>query len=148
MGKPRSIKVLHRGDILQERQETQPGTIPLLEEDGVFSLDAGHTEGDRRVAFAEWVVRKDQPLTWRSIVNRIWQYHFGQGIVSTPNDLGRMGQLPTHPELLDWLALEFRDQGQSSHLHDWIYSARPIGSPRPIMRKTVRSTVAISFCGE
>ena len=118
MGKPRSIKVLHRGDILQERQETQPGTIPLLEEDGVFSLDAGHTEGDRRVAFAEWVVRKDQPLTWRSIVNRIWQYHFGQGIVSTPNDLGRMGQLPTHPELLDWLALEFRDQGQSfKHLH-------------------------------
>ena len=52
-------------------------------------------------------------MTWRSIVNRIWLYHFGQGIVTTPNDLGRMGQLPTHPELLDWLALEFRDQGQS-----------------------------------
>jgi len=118
MGKPRPIKVLHRGDILQEREETQPGTIPLLNKDGVFSLAEDHTEGDRRVAFAEWVVRKDQPLTWRSIVNRIWLYHFGQGIVTTPNDLGRMGQLPTHPGLLDWLALEFRDHGQSfKHMH-------------------------------
>ncbi|MEC9096494.1 MAG: DUF1553 domain-containing protein, partial [Planctomycetota bacterium] len=118
MGKPRPIKVLHRGDILQEREGTQPGTIPLLNEDGVFSLAGDHTEGDRRVALAEWVVRRDQPLTWRSIVNRIWLYHFGQGIVTTPNDLGRMGQLPTHPELLDWLALEFRDHGQSfKHLH-------------------------------
>ncbi len=113
MGKPRPIKVLHRGDILQERQATQPGTIPLFDPDGTFQLEDTHTEGDRRVAFAEWIVRKDQPLTWRSIVNRIWLYHFGQGIVTTPNDLGRMGQLPTHPELLDWLALEFRDQGQS-----------------------------------
>ena len=113
MGKPRTINVLHRGDIQQPRQATQPGTIPLLVNDGVFELTKQHTEGQRRVAFAEWVVRPDQPLTWRSIVNRIWQYHFGQGIVTTPNDLGRMGQLPTHPELLDWLAMEFRDQGQS-----------------------------------
>lgn len=117
-GKPRTIKVLHRGDILQPRQDTQPGTIPLLDADGVFQLDEAHSEGDRRVALAQWVVRKDQPLTWRSVANRIWQYHFGQGIVTTPNDLGRMGQLPTHPRLLDWLALEFRDHGQSfKHMH-------------------------------
>lgn len=117
-GKPRTIKVLHRGDILQPRQDTQPGTIPLLDANGVFQLEEVHSEGDRRVALAQWIVRKDQPLTWRSIVNRLWQYHFGQGIVTTPNDLGRMGQLPTHPQLLDWLALEFRDQGQSfKHMH-------------------------------
>ncbi len=118
MGKPRTIKVLYRGDILQERSSTEPGTIPLLNEDGVFALPESHSEGDRRVALARWIVHQDQPLTWRSIVNRIWQHHFGQGIVSTPNDLGRMGQLPTHPRLLDWLAIEFRDQGQSmKHLH-------------------------------
>src|SRR5690606_31361860 len=52
-------------------------------------------------------------FTWRSIVNRIWHYHFGRGIVDTPNDFGRMGSPPTHPELLDWLALEFLDHGAS-----------------------------------
>ncbi len=52
--------------------------------------------------------RINNSLTWRSIVNRIWLYHFGRGIVDSPNDFGRMGQLPTHPELLDWLACEMR----------------------------------------
>jgi hypothetical protein len=72
-----------------------------------------HSEGERRAALAHWITDKRNPLTWRSIVNRVWQYHFGRGLVETPNDFGRMGMEPTHPELLDWLAVEFRDGGQS-----------------------------------
>src|SRR5205814_1288651 len=78
-----------------------------------FDLPPGHSEGERRVALAKWLTDPRNPLTWRSIVNRAWQYHFGRGVVATPNDFGRMGQLPSHPELLDWLAAEFRDNGQS-----------------------------------
>ena len=119
LGKPRLIHVLHRGNILQPRHEVQPGTVPLSPRDHWrFDLGDGHTEGDRRTRLAEWITRNEHPLTWRSIVNRVWQYHFGRGIVDSPNDLGRMGQQPTHPELLDWLAMEFRDSGQSfKHLH-------------------------------
>lgn len=113
-GKPRIIRVLHRGNVQQPRQEVSPGTVPVIAEvDWKFQLPDSHDEGDRRVALANWIVRRDNPLTWRSIVNRVWQYHFGRGLVDSPNDLGRMGQLPSHPELLDWLAVEFRDGGQS-----------------------------------
>ena len=113
-GKPRTIRVLHRGDMSQPKQEVGPGTLRLTKHDsGLFELTNEHSESDRRIALAHWLTQKSNPLTWRSIVNRIWQYHFGNGIVSTPNDFGRMGAKPTHPELLDWLALEFRDNGQS-----------------------------------
>jgi hypothetical protein len=67
----------------------------------------------RRRAFAEWVASPENPLTARVMVNRIWQNHFGEGIVRTPNNFGKMGDLPTHPELLDWLATEFVKQGWS-----------------------------------
>jgi hypothetical protein len=67
----------------------------------------------RRTALAEWIGRPDNPLTTRVLVNRIWQQHFGQGIVPTPNNFGKMGQLPTHPELLDWLAVTFVENGWS-----------------------------------
>lgn len=68
----------------------------------------------RRRAFAEWIASPDNPLTARVMVNRIWQHHFGEGIVGTPNNFGRKGELPTHPELLDWLATEFVAQGWST----------------------------------
>lgn len=113
-GKPRKVHVLHRGDIRSRGEEVGPGTVPVIEgADWQFHLPEGHSEGQRRIELARWFVRRDNPLTWRSIVNRIWQYHFGRGIVASPNDFGRMGQKPTHPELLDWLAIEFRDGKQS-----------------------------------
>jgi mono/diheme cytochrome c family protein len=67
----------------------------------------------RRRGFAEWVASPDNPLTARVMVNRIWQQHFGEGIVRTPNNFGKMGERPTHPELLDWLTTEFIQKGWS-----------------------------------
>jgi mono/diheme cytochrome c family protein len=72
----------------------------------------GRTSG-RRLALAEWIASRDNPLTARVMVNRIWHHHFGRGIVRTLDNLGRMGDTPTHPELLDWLAVEFMDRGWS-----------------------------------
>jgi len=113
-GRPRSVHVLHRGNVLDPRAAARPGAIPVFaDEPSEFDLPDEHPEGARRAALALWLTRERHPLTWRSIVNRIWQHHFGQGLVATPNDFGRMGQPPTHPELLDWLAVEFRDGGQS-----------------------------------
>ncbi len=75
----------------------------------------------RRTALAEWIGRPDNPVTTRVFVNRIWQQHFGRGIATTPNDFGRMGQPPTHPELLDWLTATFVENGWSmKHLHKLI----------------------------
>jgi hypothetical protein len=113
-GKPRVIRVLARGDVRSPRQVVGPGTIPILPgAPARFDLPPGAPEGERRAALARWLADPGNPLTWRSIVNRVWQYHFGRALVDSPNDFGRMGQLPSHPELLDWLAAEFRDGGQS-----------------------------------
>ncbi len=113
-GQPRPVKVLHRGNLTQPRGDAVPGTIRLsAEAEAAFRLPSDHTEGDRRAALARWISDRQNPLTWRSIANRLWQFSMGRGLVDSPNDFGRMGQLPTHPELLDWLAIEFRDNGQS-----------------------------------
>jgi hypothetical protein len=113
-GKPRDIRFLHRGEVTQPREEVRPGTLPLFKDEAwQFNLPKNHDESARRAALAKWLVRKDHPLTWRTIANRVWQWHFGQGLVPSPNDFGELGQTPSHSELLDWLALYFRDQGGS-----------------------------------
>jgi mono/diheme cytochrome c family protein len=113
-GKPREIHVLARGDVRSRVKPATPGAPPFLpDRPWAFALPHDHPEQARRAALAKWIVDPAHPLTWRSIVNRVWLYHFGRGIVDSPNDFGRMGELPTHPELLDWLAVEFRDGRQS-----------------------------------
>jgi len=112
-GVPRPIHVLARGSEATPQEEALPGALSCIAElPARFDVHA-EIEGPRRVALAEWITDARNPLTWRSIVNRVWLYHFGRGLVDTPNDFGRMGARPTHPELLDWLAAEFRDGGQS-----------------------------------
>ena len=113
-GTPRVVHVLHRGNVLDTGEVSSPGALPLPQrEQYIFDLPSEHSEGQRRAELAKWITDNEHPLTWRSIVNRVWLYHFGQAIVGSPNDFGRMGQKPTHPELLDWLAVQFRDNGQS-----------------------------------
>jgi len=111
-GKPRPIHILIRGEVEKPGEPALPGLLPL-DETTSWRLESQLSESQCRAQLARWLTQREHPLVWRSIVNRIWQYHFGQGIVSTPNDFGRMGALPTHPELLDWLACQFRDGGES-----------------------------------
>jgi Protein of unknown function (DUF1553)/Protein of unknown function (DUF1549)/Planctomycete cytochrome C len=113
-GKPRPVHLLKRGDINQPGKQAAPGTVSCV--DGLparFSLSPGDDESARRAALARWITDPNNPLTWRSIVNRVWQSHFGCGLVSTPSDFGRMGAQPSHPELLDWLARRFLESGGS-----------------------------------
>ncbi len=111
---PRPIHVLRRGDVEQPGDEARPGALSCIAGlDFEFQLSNPSDEGSRRAALADWIANSSNPLTWRSIVNRAWHYHFGRGLVDTPNDFGRNGSLPSHPSLLDWLAVEFRDGGQS-----------------------------------
>ncbi|QDU05501.1 Planctomycete cytochrome C [Gimesia chilikensis] len=113
-GEPRPVFLLSRGSEKAPVREVDPAAPRLIDGlDGIFDLKDLGDEGARRLALARWITNRDNPLTWRSIVNRVWLYHFGKGIVDTPNDFGKMGTKPTHPELLDYLASHFRDKGQS-----------------------------------
>jgi hypothetical protein len=111
---PRPIRILQRGDVRQPGALARPGTFGALP--GLptrFKLTDPNDEGARRAALAQWLSDPANGLTWRSIANRVWQSHFGQGLVDTPNDFGRMGSAPTHPELLDWLAVTLQENGGS-----------------------------------
>lgn len=93
-------------------KQVQPAGMETLRHSlPVYQLPANSPEKDRRLALAQWIARDDNPLTLRVLTNRIWHYHFGRGIVGTPSDFGFMGGRPSHPELLDWLASELRENG-------------------------------------
>lgn len=99
-----------RGDWQRKGEKVSADVPEVLKQGFVYQPTTRSNSTGRRTALADWVTHKDNPLTARVIVNRIWQYHFGNGFVSTPNDFGLMGETPTHPELLDWLATELIEQ--------------------------------------
>ena len=106
---------LIRGDPFSPGSEMAPGFLTVAtygDPPTEIARPDGRTSG-RRLALAEWVASRDNPLTARVAVNRIWHHHFGRGIVRTLDNLGKMGDLPSHPELLDWLAVEFMNRGWS-----------------------------------
>jgi hypothetical protein len=112
---PKIVHILRRGDIEKPGAVASPGALSAIANiSGRFELADPNDEASRRAALAEWLASRDNPLTWRSIVNRTWSYHFGRGLCDTPNDFGRMGGTPSHPELLDWLAGWFRDDAKGS----------------------------------
>jgi hypothetical protein len=112
---PETTYLLRRGDPEQRVDEVGPAVPALFK--AAFAV-AKSSEQERRLALARWIASPDNPLTARVMVNRIWMYHFGQGLVSTPSDFGLNGARPSHPELLDWLAGEFIRSGWSvKHVH-------------------------------
>lgn len=124
---------LYRGDHNAPREIVGPNAIEML---GSLELDGNAPEQQRRVAFAEWIADSSNPLTARVIVNRLWQFHFGTGIVDTPSDFGANGTKPTHPKLLDWLARDMMTNGWSlKHVHrqilmsnTWQQDSRPVAA--------------------
>ncbi len=121
-------KLFHRGDHQQPKQTVTPASLSVASPTGQpiqFQLNNENfpTTG-RRLAFAQWLASRDNPLFARVIVNRIWMHHFGQGLVSTPADFGKLGTKPSHPKVLDWLADEFISNGWSlKTLHRTILSS-------------------------
>jgi mono/diheme cytochrome c family protein len=121
---------LYRGEPGAKREQVGPNAIEAF---ASLSLPVDAQEQTRRKALADWIVDQENPLTARVIVNRLWQFHFGTGIVDTPSDFGRNGAPPSHPELLDYLAAELMDHDWSlKHIHrlilnsaTWQQSNRP-----------------------
>ena len=101
--------LLARGDVNAPKHEVFPGAVSSVSAiPALFNIPANAVDSDRRKALAAWITDKRNPLTARVMVNRIWQWHFGTGIVSTPNDFGNTGEPPSNPKLLDWLASTFQ----------------------------------------
>ncbi len=118
---PDLTRVLARGDPEQPKEIVAPKSLAVLEPIG---LKRDSSDRERRTALANWIASPDNPLTARVMVNRVWQYHFGTGLVETPSDFGRNGGKPSHPELLDWLAGEFIRGGWSvKRLHRLILTS-------------------------
>lgn len=117
--------VLSVGNYDRPKEEVEPGFLTLLAPGPAkVAPPEGVESTGRRTALAKWLTDPENPLVSRVMVNRIWHYHFGKGIVGTPSDFGVMGERPTHPELLDWLAREFVRGGWSmKHMHRLILNS-------------------------
>jgi hypothetical protein len=122
---PRPIHNLLRGNIDKPGEFASPGALSMVPGlNAQFALSDPSDEGARRAALAKLITDPRNVLTWRSIVNRVWHYHFGRGIVDSPNDFGEMGSRPTHPELLDYLAATFiKSGGSMKQLHRLILTS-------------------------
>lgn len=121
-GKVPQTFLFYRGDIQQPRQSVLPGELSVLDASGRPAAipidDPDLSTSGRRLAYARHLTSGRHPLVARVLVNRVWMHHFGRGIVSTPADFGALGDKPSHPELLDWLADEFMRSGwRLKHLH-------------------------------
>ena len=111
---PTPTHTLRRGDVRAPREVVTAGGLSAITEvDPEFNLTQDAPEAQRRLKFANWLADPRNPLPARVMANRVWHFHFGQGIVATPNDFGVSGARPTHPELLDWLAAKFIQSGWS-----------------------------------
>ena len=113
-GEPTPVHILYRGEHRNPGPPVEPG-VPSVLSAGLepYSLEPLEWSSGRRLALAKWLVQPNHPLTARVMVNRVWQHYFDRGIVQTEANFGRTGSPPTHPELLDWLAVEFVERGWS-----------------------------------
>ena len=119
---PTATHLLHRGDPEQPKHEVKPRTPSIF--DGI-ELKSDSSEATRRLMLADWIASEENPLTARVIANRVWQFHFGTGLVNTPSDFGMNGSKPSHPKLLDWLASELIQSSWSiHHLHRLILTSQ------------------------
>ncbi len=105
---PPKVLLLARGDTEQPTEPVQPGALACVAGVENFALPDSASDPERRLRLAQWITADQNPLMARVIVNRMWQQHFGSGIVATPSDMGLGGSMPSHPELLDWLARELQ----------------------------------------
>jgi hypothetical protein len=114
-GKVPVTQVFHRGDPKQPKETVGPGALSVLAPPGeridLPEKNTGLSTSGRRLAFAKWLTGGNNPLVARVLVNRVWLHHFARGLVATPSDFGAMGERPSHPELLDWLASDFMENG-------------------------------------
>jgi hypothetical protein len=136
--KPEATYVLSRGTVEKKKAEATPGGVAAIPGEADFKLNSDSDDGYRRVKLAEWIARPDNPLFSRVIVNRLWQHHFGVGLVETPSDFGNNGGKPSHPELLDFLAGELiRNKFHLKPIHKLIVTSatyRQASTPNPAAR--------------